>query len=149
MQLETLQKEMIAAMKAKDKVRKDVLSSLIGAIKNQAIKDGNKDIFDEIMIEDVILKEKKIIQEQIDTCPVERVELIRGFRASMGVIDEFAPIMLDREEVKLIIIKICEEANIPFEVQNRGRIMRQIMGTGLKRKAGGDVISAVVTELIQ
>ena len=33
MNLETLQKDMIAAMKAKDKERKDSISSLIGAIK--------------------------------------------------------------------------------------------------------------------
>ena len=33
MQLETLQKDMIAAMKARDKARKDSISSLISAVK--------------------------------------------------------------------------------------------------------------------
>ena len=37
MKLETLQKEMIAAMKAKDKTRKDVISSLIAAVKKYGI----------------------------------------------------------------------------------------------------------------
>ena len=37
MTLETLQSEMIKAMKAKDKSRKDTISSLIGAIKKTAI----------------------------------------------------------------------------------------------------------------
>ena len=36
MKLETLQKEMIVAMKAKDKSRKETISSLIGAIKKVA-----------------------------------------------------------------------------------------------------------------
>ena len=39
MQLETLQKDMIAAMKAHDKQRKDAISSLISAIKKVAIDD--------------------------------------------------------------------------------------------------------------
>ena len=39
MKLETLQKDMIAAMIAKDKERKDSISSLIGAIKKVAIDE--------------------------------------------------------------------------------------------------------------
>jgi uncharacterized protein YqeY len=39
MTLEVLQKEMIAAMKAHNKVRKDTISSLIGAIKKVAIDE--------------------------------------------------------------------------------------------------------------
>lgn len=39
MQLETLQKDMIAAMKARDKARKDSISSLISAVKKVAIDE--------------------------------------------------------------------------------------------------------------
>ena len=34
MTIEELRKDMVAAMKSKDKVRKDVISSLIAAVKN-------------------------------------------------------------------------------------------------------------------
>ena len=68
MTLETLQKEMIAAMKNKDKVRKDVLSSLIGAIKKAAIDQKCKENITEKLVDEVILKEKKTVQEMIDTC---------------------------------------------------------------------------------
>ena len=40
MELQTLQKDMIAAMKAKDKVRKDAISSLVSAVKKVAIDEG-------------------------------------------------------------------------------------------------------------
>ena len=40
MELQTLQKDMIAAMKAKDKVRKDAISSLVSAVKKVAIDVG-------------------------------------------------------------------------------------------------------------
>ena len=40
MELETLRSEMIAAMKAKDKARKEAISSLISAAKKVAIDEG-------------------------------------------------------------------------------------------------------------
>lgn len=43
MQIEQLQKEMIAAMKAKDKPRKDAISSLVSAVKKTAIDEGCRD----------------------------------------------------------------------------------------------------------
>ena len=43
MTLETLQKEMIAAMKNHDKQRKDTISALISAVKKTAIDEKCKD----------------------------------------------------------------------------------------------------------
>ena len=40
MELEALRKDMVAAMKAKDKVTKDAVSSLISAVKKVAIAKG-------------------------------------------------------------------------------------------------------------
>ena len=42
MQMEQLQKDMIAAMKARDKVRKDAISSLVSAAKKAAIDEGSR-----------------------------------------------------------------------------------------------------------
>ena len=43
MKMEQFQKDMIAAMKAKDKVRKDAISSLVSAVKKVAIDEGCRD----------------------------------------------------------------------------------------------------------
>ena len=40
MELETLRKDMVAAMKAKDKPRKEAISSLISAVKKVGIDAG-------------------------------------------------------------------------------------------------------------
>ena len=40
MEIEQLQKDMIAAMKAKDKPRKEAISSLVSAVKKAAIDQG-------------------------------------------------------------------------------------------------------------
>ena len=43
MDIELLRKDMVAAMKAKDKPRKEAISSLISAVKKVAIDEGCRD----------------------------------------------------------------------------------------------------------
>ena len=43
MNIEVLRKDMVAAMKAKDKATKDAISSLIAAVKKVAIDEGVRD----------------------------------------------------------------------------------------------------------
>ena len=59
MQFAELQKQMIAAMKAKDKVRKEAISSLVSAAKKVAIDEGCRDDISEEIVGRVILKEMK------------------------------------------------------------------------------------------
>ena len=75
MNIETLRKDMIAAMKAKDKGRKDAISSLVSAVKKAAIDEGCRDDIPEELADRVILKELKTAKEQLDTCPAERTDL--------------------------------------------------------------------------
>ena len=91
MTLEKFQSEMIAAMKEKNKPRKDTISSLIGAIKKTAIDKKCKDNITEELCNEVILKEKKTVQEMIDTCPKEREDLLYEYQIRMAIISEFAP----------------------------------------------------------
>ena len=67
MQFETLQKDMIAAMKDHNKERKDAISSVIQAIKKVAIDEGHRDDIGEDLVDRVILKELKSVKEQIDS----------------------------------------------------------------------------------
>lgn len=69
MEMQTLQKDMIAAMKAKNKVRKDAISSLVSAVKKAAIDEGCRDDIKPELVDRVILKELKSVKEQVDTCP--------------------------------------------------------------------------------
>ena len=62
MQLETLRKDMVAAMKAKDKVTKEAVSSLIAAAKKVAIDEGCRDDIPEELVDRVILKELKTVK---------------------------------------------------------------------------------------
>lgn len=143
MQLETLQKDMIAAMKAKDKERKDSISSLIGAIKKVAIDEKVRENIPEELVDRVILKEMKSVKEQIDTCPADRTELLAAYKARYAVFEEYAPKMLSAEEVKAIIMEKFADV---VATKNKGMIMKNVMGE-LKGKADGKVINQIVAEL--
>ncbi len=143
MTLEALQKEMIAAMKAKDKVRKDAISNLIAAVKKYGIDNGVRNDITEEMTDAVILKELKAAKEQIDTCPADRTELIEEYTAKYNIINEFAPVQMSAEEVKAVLTEKFADV---IATKNKGMIMKTVMAE-LKGKADGKVINAVVAEL--
>ena len=71
MELEVLRKDMVAAMKAKDKVTKEAVSSLISAVKKVAIDEGCRDEIKSDLVDRVILKELKTVKEQLDAAEVK------------------------------------------------------------------------------
>ena len=143
MTIEVLQKDMIAAMKAKDKTTKDAVSSLIAAVKKVAIDEGTRENIPEELVDRVILKELKTAKEQIDTCPDERVELKKEYQDKYDIITRYAPKQLTEEEIiKIITEKFSEE----IASKNKGIIMKAVMGE-LKGKADGKLINKVVADL--
>lgn len=143
MQFETLQKDMIAAMKAHDKTRKDAISTLVSAAKKIAIDEGKRDDIPEEVVDRAILKEVKSAKEQLDTCPDERAELKAEYQARYDIMQEYAPKMLSEEEIESIIKEKFADV---LATGNKGQIMKAVMGE-LKGKADGKLINQVVSKL--
>ena len=143
MNFETLQKDMVAAMKARDKERKETLSSLVAAVKKLAIDEGTRENIPDELVDRAILKELKTVKEQLDTCPADREELRAEYQFRCDVITEYAPKMLSEDEVRdIITTKFAAEV----ATKNKGQIMKAVMGE-LKGKADGKVINQVVASL--
>lgn len=143
MTLEKLQKDMIAAMKARDKERKDSISSLVSAVKKVGIDNGCRDNIPEDIVDSVILKEIKSVKEQIDTCPADRTDLLEQYKARYDVFNEYAPKLLSGDEVREILTTKFADV---IATKNKGQIMKAVMAE-LKGKADGKVINQVVAEL--
>ena len=133
MQFEKLQSDMIAAMKAHDKARKDSIS----------IDTGCRDNITEDIVNQAVLKELKSVKEQIDTCPKERTDLLDEYNARLAVFEEYAPKMLSAEEVEAILKDKFADV---IATKNKGMIMKTVMAE-LKGKADGKVINEVVAKL--
>lgn len=145
MTLQQLQKDMIAAMKAQEKVRKNVISSLIAAVKKYGIDNGVRNDITEEMTDAVILKELKSAKEQLDTCPKERTELIEEYTTNYEIIKEYAPAQMGEEEIKAVLTEKYADV---IATKNKGMIMKTVMAE-LKGKADGKIINAVVAQLCE
>ncbi len=145
MELEALRKDMVAAMKAKDKPRKEAISSLVSAVKKAAIDAGCRDDIPSSMVDQVILKELKTVKEQIDTCPDSRQDLKEEYQFRYDVISEYAPRQMSAEEVGAYIKEKFAEQ---LATKNKGMVMKAVMAD-MKGKADGKMINQVVAKLCQ
>ena len=143
MTFETLHSDMVAAMKARDKARKAVISTLIADVKKAAIDAGTRDEIGEELVDQVILKSKKTAKEQLDSCPDERADLKAEYQYNYDVICEYAPKMMSEDEIRKFLTENFGEVLVS---KNKGQIMKAVM-PALKGKADGKAISAVVAEL--
>lgn len=147
MTLERLQAEMIAAMKANQRRRKDVLSSSIAAIKKAAIDKRTKDNITEALVDEVLTKEKKTLKEMIDTCPADREDLLNDYEHKYMIISEYAPkFITDEVEIKNLVLDTLD-SEIEFSVKNKGLIMKTVMPV-LKGKVDMQIANKVITELL-
>jgi len=145
MKFEELQKAMIEAMKARDKARKDSISILVSAAKKAGIDGGCREDIPEEIVDQAILKELKTVKEQIDTCPKDRTELLSEYQARYDVISEFAPHMMNADEIETFI---REKFSDVVATGNKGAIMKAVMAE-LKGKADGKEINQVVAKICQ
>ena len=119
MEFKKLQSDMVAAMKARDKARKDTISSLISAVKKLAIDEGKRDDIPDELVDRAIIKEEKTAQEQVDSCPADREDLKAEYQARLDVIKEYAPKMMSPEEIEEVLKTLCE-------TDDYGEILRAI-----------------------
>lgn len=143
MDFKVLQKDMMQAMKDRDKARKDSISVLVSAAKKLAIDAGCREDIPEEMVDQAIMKEVKSVKEQIETCPADRTELLAEYKARLAVMEEYAPKMMSADEVKAFLLEKFADV---IASKNKGAVMKAAMPE-LKGKADGKIINQIVAEL--
>lgn len=144
MTLDFLQEQMVSALKAGKKIRKDVISGLIGEIRKAAIDKKCKDNITEDLVHEVLLKCKKTYQEMVDTCPADRYDLLESYQAQLDIVNEFAPkLITDEREISMLVASYASENEIQLVKSNKGQIMK-LASMNLKGKADMKIVSKVV-----
>ena len=142
-----VRKAMVAAMKAKDKERKDSLSMLLSALKNKAI-DKREDLT-EAEENEVVLKEIKQTKETLEMTPADRTDIIEECSKRIAVYEEFAPKMLNEDEIKTVIDGVLKELEIETPTgKDKGRIMKVLMPK-VKGIADGKLVNQVLAGMMQ
>ena len=147
MTLEKLQSAKVAAMKNNDINVKNVLTNMIDACQKAAITPKGRVEITEQLVDEVLIKYQKTVQEMIDTCPAEREDLLNKYTTEMEIVRVYAPqLITDMGEIERTINTILN-GEVSLTKSNRGNIMKLIT-PHFKGKADMKIVSQVVGEML-
>lgn len=145
--IEEVRAQMVAAMKNKDKERKETLSMLLAALKNKAI-DKRADLT-EAEENEVIKKEIKQTQETMDLAPADREDIREECAKRLAVLKEFAPEEMSEEQIRAEINEVLKNLGITEPTgKDKGKIMKELMPR-VKGRADGALVNRLVGELLK
>lgn len=144
--VEKLKKDMIDAMKSKDKERLTVIRMVKSAMDLEHI-DHKREINDDLLI-DVLNKQIKMRRDSIEEFKkASRDDLVEKTQAEVDILLAYLPEQLSEEEISLEIDKIFEDVQ-PTSQKDMGRIMKEA-STKLKGKADMKLVSEIIKTKLQ
>ena len=144
--VEQLDKDMIEAMKQKDKEKLTVIRMVKASLKQEQI-DHKKEINDDLLI-DVVNKQVKMRKDSIAEFEKgSRQDLIDKTQAEIDILMNYLPEQLSDEEVEKTIDDIFTEVQ-PTGQKDMGKVMKEVQSQ-LKGKADMKEVSAIVKERLQ
>ena len=147
MKLETIQESIKIAMKTHATLEVETLRSVVAAVKKAAI-DKRCEITEEL-VDEMLLKEVKIIKEQIETCPATRPEMREEYEHRLMIVKNFAPkLVTDPIEITAMIEATLVKAGVNIEMANKGQVMKAVMPV-LKGKVDMKIANQVITTLLK
>lgn len=143
--IDDVRREMMAALKAGDKPRKEALSMLLSALK-AAFIDKRADLTEDEE-NAIVYREIKEAQETIDATPKDRTDIIDECKLKIAVYSDFAPQRMSDDEIRAVIAEVLKELDIAAPTaKDKGRIMKTLMPR-VKGKADGNAVNRLVSEL--
>lgn len=125
---ETLKADMTAALKSGDKERRLTLADIVATIDKTATAGKARIEITDAFVDEVLAKYKKTVQEMVDTCPADRIELKAQYENKLAITMEYAPkVIEDAFEIETMILNFCCDNNIILTASNRGAIMKNVM----------------------
>ena len=144
--IDVIRKEMMTAMKNKDKERKESLSMLLSALKNAQI--DTRDDLTEAEENTIIAKEIKQTKETLEMTPADRTDIIEECEKRIAVLEQYAPKMMDEAEIKEVIAGVLSGLGIDAPTpKDKGRIMKELMPK-VKGKADGKLVNDILTGMM-
>ncbi|KKU94141.1 MAG: hypothetical protein UY26_C0003G0292 [Candidatus Jorgensenbacteria bacterium GW2011_GWA1_48_13] len=148
---ETLNKDLIVALKSGDKEKTGTLRLVLSALHNLEIEKRGKTgkdvaLTDEDVL-DVLKRESRKRKEAIELYQKGgRADLAGKEEAELGIIKNYLPPEMSEEEVKKIIFEVVARVK-PVGPSDFGRVMGEVMKV-LKGKAEAGLVSKILKEAL-
>ena len=144
--IDEVRSQMMAAMKNKEKERKDALSMLLSALKNKAI-DKRADLTEAEEYE-VVKKEIKQTKETMELAPADRTDIKEACAVRIAVYQEFAPEEMSEDAIKAAVQEVLDALGITEPSgKDKGKVMKELMPK-VKGKADGALVNKIVGEML-
>ena len=146
MNYQVLKEDSNNALKQGNKLRRLVLSDICASIEAASIKQKSRTAITDELVDEVLIKYKKTIQEMIDTCPVDvqHSDKLAEYKAKMAIVEEYTPKMItDYQEiydmVSCWITKTC--------FTNKGAFIKSLMPECKKAHMDMKVANQVINDM--
>lgn len=140
--VDTVRARMMAAMKEKDTQLKDVLSSLLSALKDGVIKK-RADLTGEEELA-IVARELKQAKETMESAPKDRTDIIDECAFKIKVLSTYLPEQMDEQAIRAAIEGVLAKLGITAPApKDKGIIMRELMPL-VKGKADGAKVSELL-----
>ena len=140
--LERLNKNMVQAMKQKDKDTLGVIRMVKASIQNETIKLGKESLSEdeELTILSRELKQRKESLQGFDAAG--RDDLVKKAQFDIDILQEYLPKQLSNDELEEIVEQVIQETNAK-SMKDMGRVMGKVVPL-TKGKADGSKIKEIV-----
>ncbi len=146
---ETIKKQLVEAMRAKDSIKLDVIRGLLSAFTNELISKSSSETFldDESTLALIrrSVKQHKDSIEQFEKGG--RADLADKEKAELKTLETYLPQMMSRDEIKTLAEKKLQELG-NIDKAKVGQFIGSLMKE-LKGKADGADVKAVVDEMVK
>ncbi|KKQ94342.1 MAG: hypothetical protein UT66_C0003G0022 [candidate division CPR2 bacterium GW2011_GWC1_39_9] len=139
---ETIDKELVSALKSRDALRLGVFRLLKAAFQNEEIAKKHPLLQEE----EIIVLDRQAKQREDAILLYEKAgrnDLISKEKEELAVINEFRPKKMTEDEIRAYVKNFMDKT----DDKSFGLVMKQIM-SGLKGKADGSMVSRIVKDEI-
>lgn len=141
MLVEKLKKDMIEAMKNKDKEKLTVIRMVKAALDKERI-DKKAEVNDDLLI-DVVNKQVKMRNDSLEEFKkANRADLIKQTEEELEILKDYLPEQLSEEEVIAIIEEVINEVNAET-IKDMGKVMKEVTPK-VKGKADMKHVSEII-----
>lgn len=141
--LEKFKKEMITAMKERDKVKLNTLRAVKGAMQLEVINNKREES-DELLL-DVINKQIKMRNDSIEEFEkAGRDDLVNSYKSEIDILEEYMPKKLSEDEINEILDLGISESGAS-SVRDLGSVMR-IVAPKVKNRCDMKVVTGMLRD---
>ena len=127
-------------------MRRLVLSDICASIEAASIKQKSRTAITDELVDEVLIKYKKTVQEMIDTCPadIQHSDKLAEYKAKMTIVEEYAPKMItDYQEIHDMISYWITKVSFT----NKGAFIKSLMPECKKAHMDMKIANQVINDI--